>query len=175
MELPGLEDADAVEPIQKASKEGKVVKVLKGGRKVTVEDQMAAKVKTISEIVAALIQAHNEGKNMNVSKLKAQLSSKNKLTESPKTVDIIAAIPDAYRKVLIPKLKTKPVRTASGVRTILSSISCFVSAAHTETDLTLSLIADRGGGSHVQAASVSAHCRNRQHLRLLPWRSRLGL
>lgn len=116
MELPGLEELEPVEAPQKVKKEGHVVKVLKGGRKVTVEDQMALKVKTISEIVATLIQAHNEGKNLNVTKLKSQLSSKNKLTESPKTVDIIAAIPDAYRKVLIPKLKTKPVRTASGVR-----------------------------------------------------------
>lgn len=111
-----MEDLEAVEPVQKSKKENQVIKVLKGGRKVTVEDQMALKVKTISEIVAALIQAHNEGKNVNVTKLKSQLSSKNKLTESPKTVDIIAAIPDAFRKVLIPKLKTKPVRTASGVR-----------------------------------------------------------
>jgi elongator complex protein 3 len=116
MEPPGMEDLEAVEPVQKSKKENQVIKVLKGGRKVTVEDQMALKVKTISEIVAALIQAHNEGKNVNVTKLKSQLSSKNKLTESPKTVDIIAAIPDAFRKVLIPKLKTKPVRTASGVR-----------------------------------------------------------
>ena len=117
MDLPLLEDMEPVElnGAPKPKKEGKVI-ILKGGRKVTVEDQMALKVKTISEIVATLIQAHNEGKNVNVTKLKSQLSSKNKLTESPKTVDIIAAIPDAYRKVLIPKLKTKPVRTASGVR-----------------------------------------------------------
>eukprot|EP01085_Mycamoeba_gemmipara_P005112 Mycagemm_TRINITY_DN10189_c0_g1::TRINITY_DN10189_c0_g1_i2::g.5112::m.5112 type:complete len:576 gc:universal TRINITY_DN10189_c0_g1_i2:116-1843(+) len=118
MEPPGMEDLEAVEPLQKSKKENQVIKVLKGGRKVTVEDQMALKVKTISEIVAALIQAHNEGKNVNVTKLKSQLSSKNKLTESPKTVDIIAAIPDAFRKVLIPKLKTKPVRTASGIAVV---------------------------------------------------------
>lgn len=119
MELPLLEEVEPLELLEappKAKKEGKVLLTTKGGRKVTVEDQVANKVKTISEIVAALIQAHNEGKNVNVTKLKSQLSSKNKLTESPKTVDIIAAIPDAFRKVLIPKLKTKPVRTASGVR-----------------------------------------------------------
>lgn len=119
MDLPLLEEVEPLELVEappKAKKEGKVLLTTKGGRKVTVEDQVALKVKTISEIVAALIQAHNEGKNVNVTKLKSQLSSKNKLTESPKTVDIIAAIPDAYRKVLIPKLKTKPVRTASGVR-----------------------------------------------------------
>jgi len=30
-------------------------------------------------------------------------------------VDIIAAVPPQYRKVLVPKLKAKPIRTASGV------------------------------------------------------------
>jgi elongator complex protein 3 len=73
------------------------------------------RIRTISEIVAALIQAHEEGRNLNLTRLKNELSSRNHLQDQPKTVDIIAAIPDAYRKALIPKLKVKPVRTASGV------------------------------------------------------------
>ena len=31
-------------------------------------------------------------------------------------MDIISAIPDDYKKALLPKLKARPVRTASGVR-----------------------------------------------------------
>lgn len=119
MEAPLLEDFEAIEAVdttkKKKDKKENKSNAPKASPKV---DQMADKVKTISEIVAALVQAHNEGKNVNVSKLKSQISSKNKLTVSPKTVDIIAAIPDAYRKVLIPRLKTKPVRTASGVRKV---------------------------------------------------------
>ncbi len=72
-------------------------------------------MRTISEIVAALIAAHEEGRNINVTRLKSQIASKNHLHEQPKTVDIIAAIPEQYRKILVPRLKTKPVRTASGV------------------------------------------------------------
>jgi histone acetyltransferase (RNA polymerase elongator complex component) len=33
-------------------------------------------------------------------------------------VDIIAAVPLEHRKILVPKLKAKPIRTASGVRDI---------------------------------------------------------
>jgi elongator complex protein 3 len=30
-------------------------------------------------------------------------------------VDIISAIPDEYKKALLPKLRARPIRTASGV------------------------------------------------------------
>ena len=33
-------------------------------------------------------------------------------------VDIIAAVPDEFRSVLVPKLKAKPVRTASGIAVV---------------------------------------------------------
>lgn len=74
-----------------------------------------AKVKTISEIVSALIKAHQTNKPIDVDRLKARLSGQNGLSVLPKMVDIIAAIPEQYRKALLPILKTKPVRTASGV------------------------------------------------------------
>jgi elongator complex protein 3 len=70
----------------------------------------------VAEIIASLITTHKEGKKFNVSKLKSDIAAKYRLSEQPKTVDIIAAIPDNYRAALLPVLKTKPVRTASGVR-----------------------------------------------------------
>ncbi len=72
--------------------------------------------KCVAEIVSALINTYKEGKKVNVSKLKSDEAAKHHLSEQPKTVDVIAAIPDSYRSVLLPILKTKPVRTASGVR-----------------------------------------------------------
>jgi elongator complex protein 3 len=36
-------------------------------------------------------------------------------------VDIIAAVPLEHRKILVPKLKAKPIRTASGVRDIFKT------------------------------------------------------
>jgi elongator complex protein 3 len=72
-------------------------------------------VQTIGEIVNQVIQAHKEGKTINLSKIKAEISKANGLNRQPKTIDIIAAIPEQYKKELLPKIKAKPVRTASGV------------------------------------------------------------
>lgn len=72
-------------------------------------------VKACAEIVAELIAAHDSGKDVNLNGLKTRISSKLKLNNQPKLVDIIAAIPEQYRQALLPNLKAKPVRTASGV------------------------------------------------------------
>jgi len=48
--------------------------------------------------------------------LKSNVSRELRLKNQPKLVEIIAAIPEEYKPVLLPKLKAKPVRTASGVR-----------------------------------------------------------
>ncbi|PVU87895.1 hypothetical protein BB559_005819 [Furculomyces boomerangus] len=82
-------------------------------------------VKTCAEIVAELIQAHENGKNVNLNALKSKYSKANKMSSQPKLVDIIAAIPDQYKKFLLPKLKAKPIRTASGAnRRCRSNVYC---------------------------------------------------
>jgi len=54
-----------------------------------------------------------------------RISSKYGLETSPKLVDIIAAVPSDHRKALVPKLKAKPVRTASGVSTFFGLLQNF--------------------------------------------------
>jgi len=51
-----------------------------------------------------------------VTRLKTKISGKYGLESSPRLTDIIAAVPVEHRKALLPKLRCKPVRTASGVR-----------------------------------------------------------
>lgn len=75
-------------------------------------------MKTISQIVGHLIQAHKEGKSVNLSHLKAKYSRENGLSSTPKTMDIIAAIPEQFKKHILPKIKAKPVRTASGIAVV---------------------------------------------------------
>jgi elongator complex protein 3 len=75
-------------------------------------------LKTISEIVATLIQAHKEGRDVNLTRVKSEIARRNGLSSQPKSIDIIAAIPDDYKKELIPKLKAKPIRTASGIAVV---------------------------------------------------------
>lgn len=70
---------------------------------------------TIAEIIQELLQAVNENKDVNLNRLKTQIASKYGLETSPRLVDIIAAVPAESKKILYPKLKSKPIRTASGV------------------------------------------------------------
>lgn len=72
-------------------------------------------VVAIGEIIQELLKANQEGRDCNLNKIKSQISSKYGLPSSPKLVDIIAAVPLEHRKLLVPQLKAKPVRTASGV------------------------------------------------------------
>ena len=50
--------------------------------------------------------------------MKSRSSKKFKLSTQPRLVDIISAIPDQWKKYLLPKLKAKPVRTASGIAVV---------------------------------------------------------
>lgn len=51
-------------------------------------------------------------------RLKSEVARKNGLSTQPKLVDIIAAVPQSYRKILLPKLKAKPIRSASGIAVV---------------------------------------------------------
>ena len=82
-------------------------------------------VKTCAEIVNELVTATVTGKDVNLNGLKNRVARRNKLQNLPKLVDIIAAIPDQHRAALLPKLKAKPIRTASGVCIYSSFFSCF--------------------------------------------------
>lgn len=55
-------------------------------------------------------------------RVKTKTSAKYGLEAQPRLVDIIAAVPPQYRRALVPKLKAKPIRTASGVCKNLSTI-----------------------------------------------------
>nr|WCZ58750.1 elongator complex protein 3 [Seculamonas ecuadoriensis] len=78
-------------------------------------DQM---VLAVSDIVAELIAAHKANRDVNLSALRAQVLRKYQLPESPKLVEIIAAIPEEYKAALLPRVKAKPVRTASGIAVV---------------------------------------------------------
>lgn len=69
----------------------------------------------IGEIIQELLEAHEQKKDVNLNRIKSRISSKYGLESSPRLVDIIAAVPVDAKKILLPKLKAKPIRTASGV------------------------------------------------------------
>jgi elongator complex protein 3 len=73
-------------------------------------------IRVCSEIVRRLLEAHDKGETVNLNALKTQVASKYGSKSVPRLVDIISAVPQEVRDILLPKLRAKPVRTASGVR-----------------------------------------------------------
>ncbi|KAJ3414568.1 Elongator subunit [Chytridiales sp. JEL 0842] len=78
----------------------------------------AASAATITDIINALIVAHKEKKDVNLNNLRAEMAKRYKVKSQPRLVDIIAGIPEQYKPILLPKLRAKPVRTASGVAVV---------------------------------------------------------
>jgi len=72
----------------------------------------------VTEIVNELIKQNNENKDVNLNKLKVEISRKYALESSPRLTDIIAAVPHEYKRILLPKLRAKPIRTASGIAVV---------------------------------------------------------
>lgn len=54
---------------------------------------------TVNEIVAHLISAHNSNRDVDLNKLKCVISRKYGLSNQPKLVDIILAVPPDYKVV----------------------------------------------------------------------------
>ena len=76
----------------------------------------------MNEIVQNLIKAHEDNVDINLTKLKSLISRKYGLKSLPRLVDIIAGIPLEYKNILIPKLKAKQIRTASGI--VVVAVMC---------------------------------------------------
>jgi len=85
-----------------------------GGPAVNTE----ALIKCCSEIVSELAKAHEANESVNLNALRYKVSKRHKLHGNPRLVDIIAAVPEGLRAALLPKLKAKPIRTASGIAVV---------------------------------------------------------
>jgi len=103
-----------------AGGERKPRKKVKGPKtnKPPVGDQQQALVGTISDIVSELMTAYKQGRTVNMLRLKQDCAAKNRLQGVPKLTQIIAGVPEQYKKQLLPLLKAKPVRTASGIAVV---------------------------------------------------------
>eukprot|EP00899_Mesostigma_viride_P022636 jgi/Mesvir1/3557/Mv12023-RA.1 len=78
-----------------------------------------ARMRAIAEVVGALVASLKEpGKDVNLSQIKSIASRRYGLSRAPKLVEIISAVPEEYRAALLPRLRAKPVRTASGIAVV---------------------------------------------------------
>lgn len=77
-----------------------------------------AKVRAISEIVECLVAGIKESQEVNLPLVRRDACAKYSLARAPKLVEIISAVPDDYRDILLPRLRAKPIRTASGIAVV---------------------------------------------------------
>ena len=87
-------------------------------RKMSSTSKKSSYALAVSHIVTELISAYEAGSTLNFTKLKGEASKKFKLQGIPRMADILQGLPIQYRAKLWPYLKTKPVRTASGVAVV---------------------------------------------------------
>lgn len=81
----------------------------------TGPSQVEQLLRVTSGIAAELIKAHDNNETVSLNEIRARISKKHGFGGVPRLVDIISAIPDEYKKALLPKLRARPIRTASGV------------------------------------------------------------
>ncbi|CAH8611142.1 unnamed protein product [Schistosoma rodhaini] len=91
-------------------------------RKIPNATKEELMVLTVSEIISHLLKAIEEKRDVDLNKLKSVISSKYGLASQPRLVDLIAAVPTEHRHVLLPHLKAKPVRSASGI--VVIAVMC---------------------------------------------------
>ena len=86
-------------------------------------DDVLLMMRAISETIGELIKwasspAASKGGELDVRKIKNAAAAKVGLNRAPKLVDILAALPEAWRKKLAPLLTAKPIRSASGISVV---------------------------------------------------------
>lgn len=73
-------------------------------------------IRCCSAIARELIDANSAKKTVSLNEIKSRVCKQMGFGGVPRLVDIISAVPEEHKKALLPKLKARPIRTASGVR-----------------------------------------------------------
>ncbi|EAQ86175.1 conserved hypothetical protein [Chaetomium globosum CBS 148.51] len=78
-----------------------------------------------ADIASALIEDHEAArdpsrprKDINLNTLRSKLAKKHKINNVPPLTAIIAAVPEHYKKYILPRLIAKPIRTSSGIAVV---------------------------------------------------------
>lgn len=128
------------------------------------QSQTEITIRVCSEIVRRLLDAHDNGEDVNLNALKASVARKHGSKMVPRLVDIISAVPHEVKVILLPKLRAKPVRTASGVR--FPSLWRPVAGGRADVVLRSTWKTDCRRRRHEQASPLPTHRHDRKHLRV---------
>lgn len=83
--------------------------------RLTVQEKQ---ILVVEQIIEALVDAHEKNDNVDLTRLRCKIASKYQLSKLPSLVDIISGVPQKYKSILLPKLRAKPIRSASGIAVI---------------------------------------------------------
>jgi elongator complex protein 3 len=88
------------------------------GAGTTASQSAEALIRVCSEVIHQLMTAYDNGKPMHVDKARKVACKKYGYGGLPRLTDIIAAIPENQKDILLPVLKAKPIRSASGIAVV---------------------------------------------------------
>ena len=83
--------------------------------KLTIPERQ---VLVVREIIETLLEAHEKNKDVDLTKLRCKIASKYQVGKVPSLVDIISGVPQQHKSILLPKLRAKPIRSASGIAVV---------------------------------------------------------
>ncbi|CEH16781.1 histone acetyltransferase elp3 [Ceraceosorus bombacis] len=75
-------------------------------------------VRVCAEVASLLVQAYDKGLPLEVNLFRKQACKKHGYSGIPRMTEVIASIPDSHRKSIIPLIKAKPIRSASGIAVV---------------------------------------------------------
>lgn len=82
-------------------------------------------LRACADVASALIEDYESQtdptkprKDINLNSLRGQIAKKHYLTTQPPLTAIIAAVPEHYKKYILPKLIAKPIRSSSGIAVV---------------------------------------------------------
>lgn len=93
----------------------KLNKKIPDANKLTLQERQLLVVKSI---IQNLLDAHDKNQDVDLTKLRCKIASQYQLSKLPSLVDIISAVPTKFKPILLPKLRAKPIRSASGIAVV---------------------------------------------------------
>lgn len=83
--------------------------------KLTIQEKQ---ILVVREIIDVLLEAHEKNQDVDLTKLRCKIASKYQLSKVPSLVDIISGVSQQHKPILLPKLRAKPIRSASGIAVV---------------------------------------------------------
>ena len=99
-----------------AIKVGAIVTSSRGKHKRIVYSQEEARLRTVKDVIEQMVEAVKTNQTLNLNNAKNKAAKKYGVDGTVRLTEIISAVPEEHKKSLLPQLRAKPVRTASGGR-----------------------------------------------------------